>query len=132
SWEGPPLFMSPKNNFLALAKAKEQMAGWIAAYKPSQSKRLAGIERIEIRIHPVDMLAWLSIQQHEVKIYGANQDDTMAIAGIGEAVCVRGKRKGNLKKIFKKLRSYLTPRYPYLQWYGGFCFDDRHLGTDWK
>jgi len=119
--------MSPKNNFFAFEKAKEQMAGLIAAYKPSLS-----IERMEIRINPVDMLAWLSIQQSEVKIYGTNQDDTMAIAGIGEAACVRGGRKGDLKKIFKKLRSYLTSRYPYLQWYGGFCFDDHHLDTDWK
>ena len=103
------------------------MAGLMSAYQPSRS-----IERIEIRIHPVDMLAWLSVQLPEVKIYGANQDDTMAIAAIGEAVCLTSQRKGNLKKIFKKLRSCLTPRYPYLQWYGGFCFDDRHLDSDWK
>ncbi len=119
--------MSPKNNLPTLEKAKEQMAGLIAAYKPSPS-----IERIEIRVYPVDMLNWLSVQQTAVKIYGANQDDTMAIAAIGEAACVRAKRKGSLKKIFKKLRGYLTPRYPYLQWYGGFCFDDRHLDADWK
>lgn len=119
--------MSPRNNSPVFEKAKEQMAGLIAAYKPSGL-----IERIEIMIHPVDMLVWLSLQQDNVKIYGANQDDSMAIAGIGEAVCVTGKHKGDLKKIFKKLRSYLTPRYPYLQWYGGFCFDDRHLDAYWK
>ncbi len=103
------------------------MAGLIAASKPSKS-----IERIEIRIHSVDMLTWLSLQHDPVKIYGANQSDTVSIAGIGEAACITGKRKGSLKKIFKQLRSCLTRRYPYLQWYGGFCFDDRHTDADWK
>ncbi len=76
--------MSPKNNLL-LEEAKDQMAAMIAAYKPSQS-----IVRIEIKIHPVDMLLWLSLQKDEVKIYGANQSDTVSIAGIGEAVCIKG------------------------------------------
>ncbi len=99
----------------------------IAAYKPSKS-----IERIEIKIHPVDMLSWLSLQKDEVKIYGANQSDTVSIAGIGQAVCVTGRRLGTFKKVFKQLRSFLSPKYPYLQWYGGFCFDERHLDADWK
>lgn len=119
--------MSPKNNFLDFEKAKAQMAGLIAAYKPSGS-----IERLEIRIRPVDMFAWLSLQRDHVKIYGANQSDTMAIAGIGEALCITGQHKGSFKKIFKQLRSCLTARYPYLQWYGGFCFDECHLDADWK
>ena len=75
--------MSPTNNPLSLKEAKDQMASFIAAYKPSKS-----IERIEIKIEPVDMLAWLSLQKDDVKIYGANQSDTVSIAGIGQAVCV--------------------------------------------
>jgi len=119
--------MPPKNNFLSLEKAQEQMSALVAAYKPSQS-----IERIEIKIHPVDMLSWLSLQRDEVKIYGANQSDTVSIAGIGQAVCVRGKRLGNFKKVFKQLRSFLSSKYPYLQWYGGFCFDEQHPDADWR
>lgn len=119
--------MPPKNNLLSLAKAKEQMALSLAAYKPSPS-----IERIEIKIHPVDMLSWLSLQRDEVKIYGANQSDTMSIAGIGQAVSIRAKRLDNFKKVFKQLRSFLSPKYPYLQWYGGFCFDQRHQDADWR
>ena len=103
------------------------MSSRLAAYKPSKS-----IERIEIKIHPVDMLSWLSFQRDEVKIYGANQSDTMSIAGIGQAACVTGRRLGSFKKVFKQLRSFLSPEYPYLQWYGGFCFDERHSDEDWK
>ena len=119
--------MLPKNNPLSLDDARQQMSSWIAAYKPSRS-----IERIEIKIHPVDILSWLSLQKDDVKIYGANQSDTMGIAGIGQAVCVTDKKTGNLKKTFKQLRQMLSPRYPYLQWYGGFCFDDLHADDDWK
>ncbi len=110
-----------------MEQAKEQMLSFVAAYKPSKS-----IERMEIKVHPVDMIAWLSLQKDDVKIYGANQSDTVSIAGIGQAVCVTGKQSGNLKKIFKLLRNSLSPQYPYLQWYGGFCFDERHLDGDWE
>jgi len=103
------------------------MALSLAAYKPSQS-----IERIEIKIQPVDMLSWLSIQKNEVKIYGANQSDTVSIVGIGQAVCIRSNRLGSFKKVFKQLRSFLSTKYPYLQWYGGFCFDQHHPDDDWK
>ena len=78
------------------------------------------------------MLSWLSSQRDEVKIYGANQSDTVSIAGIGQAVCVTGRRLGTFKKVFKQLRSFLSPEYPYLQWYGGFCFDECHLDADWR
>jgi len=119
--------MLPKNNPLSLEDARNQMSSWIAAYKPTQN-----IERIEIKIKPVDMLTWLSLQIDDVKIYGANQSDTVSIAGIGQALCVTDRKTGNLKKIFKLLRQNLSPKYPYLQWYGGFCFDDRRADDDWK
>lgn len=103
------------------------MSALVAAYKPSRS-----IERIEIRINPVDILLWLTLQKDDVKIYGSNQSDTVSIAGIGQAVCVTGRRLGTFKKVFKQLRSFLSLKYPYLQWYGGFCFDERHLDADWR
>jgi menaquinone-specific isochorismate synthase len=119
--------MSRKNNPLLLEEARDRMSCLIAAYLPSKC-----IERIEIKIRPVDMLTWLSLQRDEVKIYGANQSDTVSIAGIGQAVGVRAKRVGSYIKVFKKLRSFLSPKYPYLQWYGGFCFDDHKPDADWE
>jgi menaquinone-specific isochorismate synthase len=119
--------MLPKNNLITLKEAQEQMASFVAAYKPSKA-----IERIEIKIHPVDMLSWLSLQKDDVKVYGANQSDTVSIAGIGQAVCVTDRRLGTFKSVFKQLRHSLSPKYPYLQWYGGFCFDERHSDADWE
>jgi len=119
--------MSPTNNILDIKEAQDQMSSFIAAYKPSKS-----IERIEIKIRPVDMLSWLSVQKDEIKIYGANQNDTVSIAGIGQSIGVTGKRIGSFRKVFNQLRSRLSPKYPYLQWYGGFCFDEHHQDEDWK
>ncbi len=119
--------MSPKNNLPDFQEARDQMSSFVAAYKPSKS-----IERIEIKINPVDMLSWLSLQTDDVKIYGANQSDTVSIAGIGQAVCLTDWRLGSFKKVFKQLRFLLSPKYPYLQWYGGFAFDDRHQDDDWE
>ncbi len=118
--------MSPKNNLFSPQEAQEQMSSFVAAYKPSRS-----IKRIEIKIDPVDMLSWLSLQKDSVKIYGANQSDTVSIAGIGQAVCVTGRSLGNFKNVFKQLRNFLSPQYPYLQWYGGFCFDERLADAEW-
>ena len=39
---------------------------------------------------------------------------------------------GSFKEVFKQLRHSLSPKYPYLQWYGGFCFDERHSDADWE
>ena len=78
------------------------------------------------------MLSWLSLQTDDVKIYGSNQSDTVSIAGIGQAVCLTDRRLGNFKQVFKQLRHSLSPKYPYLQWYGGFCFDERHSDIDWE
>jgi len=119
--------MSLTSKLLALEEARQQMASFISAYKPSKS-----IERIEIKIQPVDMLSWLSLQTDDVKIYGANQSDTVSIAGIGQAVCVTDKKLGSFRQVFKELHHCLSPKYPYLQWYGGFCFDQQHADEDWQ
>ena len=108
----------------------DQAKGVMAEYIRSLAPSLA-FTRIEIKIKPIDQIGWLSAQDASVKIFGANQDDSAAIAGIGEALNCAGKGKVNYKKIFKQLRSHLTPRYPYLQWYGGFSFDASKTAAGW-
>ncbi len=94
--------------------------------------RRSSVQRIEIKIKPIDPLAWLAAQRNTIKIYGANQDDSAAIAGVGEAACVRGQGAVRYALVFARLRKYLQPQHPYLQWYGGFCFDDRKMDAAWK
>jgi len=111
--------MSRKNNpSHSFEQARHDMADAIRAYQPSP-----GVFRVEIRIKPIDQLAWLSAQNAQVKIFGADQEDNAAIAGVGEAVALSGNGKVDFTKVFARLRRYLNPAYPYLQWYGGFCFD---------
>ncbi len=113
----------------SLSQAKRVMADQI---RQLDLKAKPAVYRIEIKIKPVDPIAWVQAQVMKVKIYGANQDDALAIAGIGEAICVKAVTIGSLTDVFAQLRQYLSPQYPYLQWYGGFCFDDKHLDQSWK
>ena len=107
--------------------AKALMAERIRHYKPWNK-----IDRVEIKIKPIDQLGWLSAQKVDVKIFGADQEDSAAIAGVGQAFCLRGNARVDYARIFRQLRRYLTPQYPYLQWYGGFCFDAGAQDARWE
>jgi menaquinone-specific isochorismate synthase len=95
------------------------------------NKAPTDVFRVEIKIHPIDEIAWIASQQFNVKIFGANQDNTACIAGVGEAASVHGSQIQSLKTIFSTLRSYLKKEHPYLQWYGGFCFDPKRSSKEW-
>lgn len=120
--------MSLKNDPIGtFTQAKALMARAIESYKPS-----VAVVRHEFRIIPIDQIRWLSAQRADIKVYGANQEETASIAGVGQALMVRGKGVVNYKNTFKKLRQALDPHYPYLQWYGGFGFDPRKTDLAWK
>ncbi len=112
-----------------LSQAKPMMAAQI---QQMDLKAKPHIFRIEIKIKPIDALDWLDAQGSIVKIYGANQDNSAAIAGISEAWVLKGEAIGSFASVFKQMRQYLSPQYPYLQWYGGFCFDEAYADRDWK
>ncbi|MBF0490803.1 MAG: isochorismate synthase [Candidatus Omnitrophica bacterium] len=109
--------------------AKKLMADRIKAGVPNKTS--TDVFRVEIKIHPIDEIAWIASQKADVKIYGANQDNSACIAGVGEAASVSGRKGSSLKKIFQLLRAYLKNDYPYLQWYGGFCFDAKRSSKEW-
>lgn len=120
--------MSQKNNFIhSLAEVKIAMAELINDYVPSKA-----IVRHELKLKPVDQLNWLAAQDAVIKVFGANQDDSAAIAGIGAAAVCKGVGAINYGSVLKQLRSQLCPQYPYLQWYGGFCFDPQKNDAAWK
>ncbi len=120
--------MSPKSKpILDFMQAKSLMAQAIKSYVPSEA-----VTRFEFRIKPIDQILWLSNQRFDVKVYGANQEETASIAGVGEALALRGKGAVSYKKIFEQLRRALNPRYPYLQWYGGFGFDPKKADAAWE
>ncbi len=120
--------MSVKSNLPFFAQAQLLMASQI---QHLDLKTKSIIHRIEIKIKPVDLISWLEAQVAKVKIYGANQDNSAAIAGIGEALTLAASKGQDFALVFKQLRQYLTPQYPYMQWYGGFCFDEQRVGQDW-
>lgn len=98
--------------------AKEVLTDFIRAYHPSKD-----VCRLEVKILPIDQMDWLAAQKAAVKVFGANQDDSAAIAGVGEAISLCGSKGVKFAEVLPQLRWYLNPAHPYLQWYGGFCFD---------
>ena len=120
----------PYEEIINFIEAKKVMAQTIQ--QGISNQKPTDVFRIEIKIHPIDEIAWIAQQKSDVKIFGANQDNTACIAGIGQAACIQGRSIGSLKKIFSSLRRYLKPQYPYLQWYGGLCFDPKRSSKEWK
>lgn len=119
--------MPQKNKTYLLSQIKELLADKIRDYQPS-----AKVTRFEFPVKVVDQILWLASQHDQIKVYGANQDETASIAGIGSALSICGKGPVNYQKIFRQLRAALDPRYPYLQWYGGLAFDPHKQDASWK
>ncbi len=90
------------------------------------------VKRFELRIEKLDLLSWLTQQNFETKLYGSDQDDNYAIAGVGKAFMLEGNRNVNVQELFTTMRSILTPEYPYLRFYGGLCFDDQKPNGEWE
>ena len=120
--------MLQKNNTIhSFKSAQRLMADFIESYQPSKS-----IVRFEIKIKPIDQLNFLSNTFNPIKMFGANQEDSAAIGGVGAALELTGNGAVQFTKVFEQLRKYLNPQYPYLQWYGGFCFDAKSKDVQWK
>lgn len=89
------------------------------------------VYRIEIKIKPVDQIVWLASQHQTIKIYGANQDNSASIAGIGSAMSLSGHGRVDVKTVMPELRAHLSNDYPHMQWYGGFTFDGQSPAKMW-
>lgn len=114
-------------------EAKEMMASMIEEF----AARLAPtskpyVKRFELRVEKIDLLSWLTQQKDTTKIYGSDQSDNYAIAGIGEAYTLGWEGPAHHQEIFQQMKSILTSQYPYLRFYGGFCFDDQNPDREWK
>src|SRR3989338_11429121 len=97
--------MSAKSNRpCSFSEAKVRMAQEI--FRARAVLHSHCVHRIEIKIKLIDPLAWLAAQDSAVKIYGANQDDSAAIAGIGEAAGVRGTGKDRKRVVTGKRREH--------------------------
>jgi menaquinone-specific isochorismate synthase len=102
------------------------------ASRPHATTTQPFIKRFELRVETIDLLSWLAQQKATTKIYGSDQSDNYAIAGIGQAHLIAGSGPVCYADVFKQMQSLLTPKYPYLRFYGGMCFDDQNLEEEWK
>ncbi|MDP2654168.1 MAG: isochorismate synthase [Candidatus Omnitrophota bacterium] len=127
----PESLLNKIHNF---PEAKAILAEQIRTFAAEASKRTGPapvLKRFEIRVEKMDLLAWLSQQRSATKIFGSDQSENYAIAGIGEADVITGAGPVNHEMIDQKIRPCLPPQYPYLRYYGGFSFDPLNPGTEW-
>jgi menaquinone-specific isochorismate synthase len=85
-----------------------------------------GIHRIEIPWPRQDALNWLSLQNHDIKIYWADRQKHLVLAGIGETVSICGDEP-NVESILKKIRERLKGSDPRVRFIGGIAFDSGPL-----
>ena len=115
-------------------EAKQVLAKQIKDFATQKegSSAKSSVKRFELRIEKMDLLTWLTQQMTATKIYGSDQSDNYAIAGISQAEVIAGNGSISFAELFKQMQARLTPQYPYLRYYGGLCFDDKNLEPEWK
>lgn len=90
------------------------------------------ILRYEFPSQPVNILQWLNHDQTKTKIYWSDRDRETEMGGVGSADVIKGNGSINHEEIFNHIEDRLASDNPYLRYYGGYCFDDKHLDPAWN
>ncbi|MCS6771129.1 MAG: isochorismate synthase [Kiritimatiellae bacterium] len=75
---------------------------------------------------PVDLLDWLSAQQHRIRGYWLDRDGDLEVAAIGEALEIKGTVPGAFGPCVESARAALADADPDMRFYGGFRFGPWH------
>ncbi len=91
------------------------------------------VYRREIPITDIDLLSWLYIQNNAVKIFWEDRTNDFMVAGIGAAHLLCAKQTQKSKEIIESIEKYLSPDFPNLKYFGGFCFNPKtRRQNEWK
>ncbi len=94
-------------------------------------KAREAVLRFEIDIEAVDSLAWLQQQTHPLKLFWADREGEMQIAGVGAAHTLSGNHPINYQFIFAEIQRRLSAHQENLRYFGGTCFDPRNYDSQW-
>lgn len=89
------------------------------------------ILRYEFPCEETGILNWLYQQNTENKIYWSDREGNLEVGGIGKADSLQGSQI-NYKKTIEYIEDRLSEDNPNLKYYGGFCFDEKKFGSEWK
>ncbi len=88
--------------------------------------------RLELKVEPLNHLAWLNSQTDPTKIFWVDRDNQLTLAGLGRAHQVSGFSKSD-PSFLNDGSFYFSEDCPFLRYYGGICFDPYNTPTrDWS
>ncbi len=90
------------------------------------------IYRIELPIQSINMIAWLSNQRSETRLFWSSRDKDFETAGIGLAYGLQGTRFIDIDAVFHELNKYLVGDTHGLKFFGGFAFSPEALDHHWE
>lgn len=115
---------------LSLSQAGKQLAEKLTRLQITPDSRQ--VYRVEIQICGVDLCSWLNQQNHAIKIFWEDRTKEFSIAGIGAAHMFVTKNNENPYAIIENINETLSPDFPHLQYFGGFCFNSlKDSQTEW-
>jgi menaquinone-specific isochorismate synthase len=103
----------------AYASSLEQVRATIDQLEPIPG--YSGIHRVEIPFSGLSPANWLHQLSCSQKVFWSSRDNTLTIAGVGDAIVVSD-ADTNLRKLLVTLRSPLNARFPRMRFYGGIRF----------
>jgi len=103
----------------AYATSRDRIRDAIRGLDPISG--FTGIHRVEIPFSGLSPAHWLKQLSCAQKVFWSSRDNTLTIAGVGEAVVVSD-ADTNLRKLLVTLRSHLDTHFPRLRFYGGIRF----------
>lgn len=91
------------------------------------------LHRVELPIQPCDIMQWVVERDMDGKLYWAERNGAVEVAGIGEAAVLSPDNPSTLDTadIFTHTRKLLSPRHKHQRFYGGFSFADTY-SDQWK
>jgi len=90
-----------------------------------------GAWRIEIPVERLDILAWLTAQKTDLKIFWSSRDEQFETAGVGAAHEIIGSKAGDYTAAFRQMNRILDSR-PTARYFGGFSFHGQGSSPKWQ
>ena len=98
----------------------------VESCRRAASKPQRRILRVETNIDPIAPVSWLSAQNNGSKVYWADRDKPLEIAGVGESdSLLSGEAATDFEAMFMSLSRKLAGALPSVRYYGGARFNPR-------
>jgi len=126
------MFELIRNNKVNIDQIKNVLLGYLNTAL-SEGRKFPEVLRLAVPIATTDLLAWLSNQSFEQKIYWYDKQENLEVAGIGAADIVTGPNISMYSSVIQRILKYTSDNCSKCRYYGGFSFyKDTGFGDEWQ